>query len=176
MNHILFAGALVLGAQLSAQETTRWDVGGALLMGLDGLKSVTGNSQGTNLQAGFNGHIANSDVPFRASLQVYTMPWNGNDPANTGLRDVQLAGDIFTQTPFPRLRLLAGLSLNKWYRGESKTSVKGIKFGGRLGVDYELASHWTAEFTVQAAELGTDAYATKGLNPSWAQLGVRYRF
>jgi hypothetical protein len=166
----------VLGASLSAAEGPRWDAGGAFLIGLDGLKSVTGNGQGTNLQVGFNGHIANSEVPFRASLQHYTMPWDGSNPAHTGLRDLQLAGDIFTSTPFARLRLLTGISLNKWSRGDAKTSVKGLKFGGRLGVDVALNPKWSAELTFQAVELGTDALATKGLNPSWAQLGVRYHF
>jgi len=176
MKNILLTGTLVIGAQLSAQETTRWDVGCAYLIGLDGLKSVTGNSQGYNGQIGFNGHLASSEVPYRASLQVYQMPWNANDPANTGLRDIQLAGDVFTQTAFSNLRLLTGISFNKWARGEDATSVKGIKFGGRVGLDYAFDPHWTCELTVQIVELGTDANATRGLNPSWAQFGARYRF
>ena len=176
MKNILLAGALVFGAQLSAQETTRWDAGGGLILGLDGARSVTGNSQGFNVQAGFNANLSGFDAPYRVSLQVSTLPWNGNDPANTGLRNVQLAGDIFTQSPFAKLRLVTGLSLNKWTRGEMKTAVKGLKFGLRAGLDYALAKHWSAETILQIVELGSDAYETKGLNPSWIQFGVRYHF
>lgn len=176
LKNILLIGALAVGAPLAAQDTTRWDAGGAYIVGLDGLKSVTGSGQGYNVQVGFNGHIANSGVPFRASLQVYEMPWDGNDPANTGLRDTQLACDVFTQTSYEKLRLVTGLSINKWVRGEEEASVKGVKFGARIGLDYAISPHWTGEFTIQVVELGTDDKATKGLNPSWAQVGVRYRF
>jgi hypothetical protein len=176
LKNILLSGAVLMGASLAAQDTTRWDAGGAYLIGLDGLKSVTGSGQGYNVQAGFNGHIAESGVPFRASLQIYQMPWDGNDPANTGLRDTQLACDVFTPTSYDKLRLVTGLSINKWVRGEQETSVKGLKFGARIGLDYALTPRWVGEFMIQVVELGTDTHATKGLNPSWAQLGVRYRF
>jgi len=176
MKNILLAAALGMGATLSAQATTPWDAGVAYLVGLDGLKTVTGNGQGYNAQVGYNGHIANSEVPFRASAQVYQMPWDGSNPENTGLRDYQLSFDVFSKPSYAGLRLVTGLSVNKWVRGEAQTSVKGVKFGGRIGLDYELNHHWIAELTVQVVELGTDGNATKGLNPSWAQLGVRYQF
>ncbi|WLT30737.1 hypothetical protein [Geothrix sp. PMB-07] len=55
-------------------------------------------------------------------------------------------------------------------------SVKGVKLGFRVDLEYKVTNHLAAVATFQAVELGVDAPGTGSLNPSWFQAGARWRF
>ncbi|MBS1766943.1 MAG: outer membrane beta-barrel protein [Acidobacteria bacterium] len=61
-------------------------------------------------------------------------------------------------------------------------SDKGIKFGARLGLEYQFNQHWSSDLMFQIIELGTGAKNADGtsivggVNASWAQIGVKFHF
>ena len=183
-NHAFAIGmALLAPLSLQGQEVQRFDVGGSAVWAFDGLKSVTNNSfAGYHLEAGYNGNLAATDVPFRASFGMNLFPGADKGGSKASLTGYQVSGDIFTKTGIDKLRLVSGISLNRWKVKEevgtvsTTTSVKGLKFGGRLGLDYTASAHVSCGLMLQLVELGTDANSTKGVNPSWLEFGVRYRF
>jgi hypothetical protein len=180
---VAFGMALLMPLAAQGQEIKRFDVSGGAVFALDTLKTVTNKTfSGIHLDAGFNGNLAATTIPFRASLGVNLLPGSEKDGLKVSLTGFQLNGDIFVKTGVDKLRLVSGISLNKWRAkaeaaGVSETeTIKGIKFGGRLGLDYGINSNLSCGLMLQVVELGTDAGATRGINPSWVELGVRYSF
>lgn len=183
----LALGALLAGSGLMAQEAQKsWTAGASLTAALDGLKEVTHKTNGFVVDFGYNGHLGNSAVPFRASLGYQNFPGTANAAGlKQSLTSLQLAGDIFIATPWKNLQFITGLSVNQYkVKSESTTvnttdSAKGPKFGARLGLEYQFTSAWSAQALIQMTELGTNApkpKATTGVNPSWFQAGVKYSF
>lgn len=184
---ILALGALLAGSGLMAQEAQKtWTAGASLTAALDGLKEVTHKTNGFVVDFGYNGHLGNSAVPFRASLGYQNFPGTANAAGlKQSLTSLQLAGDLFIASPWKNLQFITGLSVNKYkVKSESATvnttdSAKGPKFGARLGLEYQFTSAWSAQLLIQMTELGTNApkpFATTGVNPSWFQAGVKYSF
>ena len=132
---------------------------------------------------GYNGHVGNSTVPFRASLGYQFLPGSEDNGLKQSLTSFQLAGDIFIASPWKDLQLITGLSVNKYkvkseaasFGSETET-VKGTKLGARLGLEYRFSPTWSGQLMVQMTELGTDAAATTGVNPSWIQAGAKFHF
>ena len=188
--------AVAISAPLAAQAPTGWHVGGSLsyASGMSLKKEITNQDLGYILDAGYTGKLAATDVDFRTSLALEFFPGKDLEQTKHSLNGVQLAGDLFVNTPIPRLRIITGVSLNQWslknsdpINGSWTNSVKGVKFGGRIGMDYMINKNWSAELLMQIVELGTneeltskspngDDYGVRGVNPSWAQLGVKYHF
>ncbi len=180
----LALGALLAGTSLAAQETQKtWTAGASLTSALDGLKEVTHNTTGFVVDFGYNGHLGNSTVPFRASLGYQYFPGSDHLGVKQSLTSFQLAGDIFIASAWTDLQFITGLSINK-YRvksevaglGSSTDNVKGPKFGARLGLEYRFTPAWSGQLLVQMTELGTDATNTTGINPSWIQAGAKFHF
>lgn len=185
------AGLAATGLQ--AQEASRFDVGFGVAVAAKELKDITNSSFPAvlPLDFGVNGMLAATDIPFRAALGVKVFPGKSQDGVKNSMINYQLGGDLFIKTPVENLRLTAGLSVNKWRvkseaMGVSTTeSIKGVKLGARIGLDFVINAHWTTNFTFEVVELGTGRYqyqvtparyADQGINPSWFQLGARYRF
>jgi len=181
---LLALAAALAGSGLMAQETQKaWTAGGALTFALDGLKEVTHNSNGFVLDFGYNGRLGATTVPFRASLGYQYFPGKEDTGLKQSLTSIQLAGDIFIETPWKGLQFITGLSLQKYKVkaeatgfGSASETVKGPKFGARLGLEYQFNPAWSGQLLVQMTELGTDAAATTGVNPSWLQAGVKFHF
>ena len=192
----ILAGALALGAQAPsasaaqapsasvAQTPSAFDAGCSIVLPLDTLKSVTHTSGlgGATLEFGYNTHVGSSTVPCRLSLSVNDLPGKEADYVKNSLLGFQAAADVFAPLEGTRLSFVAGLSLNAWrwdYQDASRhdqTSMKGAKFGARFGFDYRASNRVNLSLMLQMVELGTDALATRGYNPSWLQVGARYRF
>jgi hypothetical protein len=185
---VAMASAGILGAQ-----ETGWQAGGALsyASGMDLKRHFTNQDIGFILEGGYVGKLAASTVPFRTNLSFNFFPGKTTNGSKIDLNGMQLAGDLFISTPMEKLRIITGLSLNKWSMkvttpAENYTnSVKGLKFGGRIGFDYAFSKHVTGEVIFQAVELGSDMdyqktpdypNGTYGINPSWLQFGVKYHF
>ncbi len=179
--------AALVASTLSAQDAKRWSVGLNYVVATDALKSVTNTSGafgGMTADFGWTGKLASSDVPIRLSLGVNYLPGEANTPeeVKVSLVGYYLASDIYINTGVKDLRLTTGLSLNKW-RGKAEVlgfseseSVKGVKFGARLGLDYQISENWSANLTYAVSELGLNADSTKGLNPAWVMLGAKFHF
>lgn len=203
MNNLaMFLGATLAAAPAVAQETG-FSVGGALIFGTNDLKKVTNNSLGLTVGAAYEGVISKVTVPYRVGLNIQYMPGKTDEyDLKTSLTSAQLAGDVFVQTPAEKLRFLTGLSFNK-YTVKNTGSIrdatgkliatfpvdtdKGIKLGLRVGFEYQFATHLSGELLYQLTELGstpkvvgTEAKGSGlgkgGINPSWLQLGLRFRF
>lgn len=182
---ILALGALLAGTGLMAQEADKsWTAGASLTAALDGLKDLTHKTNGFVVDFGYNGHLGATTVPFRASFGYQNFPGGAIEGSGVkqSITSIQLAGDIFIATPWKNVQFITGLSLNK-YKVKTETptlsdtqSVKGPKFGARLGVEYQFNASWSAQALVQMTELGTDAAGTIGVNPSWIQAGVKFHF
>lgn len=181
-----FAAAMLAGGfQLCAQSPTPFDAGISLVLPLDTLKAVTHASGlgGATFEAGYNSTLGKTTVPCRVSLSINDLPGKETAYATSSLLGFQAAGDVMIPfAPGSRLSAVAGLSLNGWrwnYQdaGQHATnSMKGAKFGARFGFDYQASDRITASLMLQMVELGIDANATRGYNPSWIQAGARYRF
>jgi len=187
MNHslpILALAVLPFAGALNAQDSKPFDAGVALALATDNLKEITnsGGFGGVNLDIGFNTKLAGTTVPLRLSLGINDFPGQSNNGVKTSLLGYQLAADIFIQAGSPNFFLVTGISINKWSMSKSpepagySSSVKGPKFGGRLGVEYRFNTSWSGHVMLQGSEIGTDAKATKGLNASWVQIGAKYHF
>lgn len=167
-----------------AKSESRWDAGAALVLPLDGLKAVTQKSGlgGMTAELGYNGRVYNTQLPFRVSASVNALPGEQKDYVKSSLLGLQLAADIVAPTGIDKLSMVVGISVNQWrwdYQDpttHSKTTMKGPKAGFRWGFDYRLNRHWSASALLQMTELGVDAQAAHGYNPSWIQAGAKYRF
>lgn len=179
------AAVLAGGASLCAQTPTPFDVAVGLVLPLDGLKSVTQASGfgGATFEAGYNTTLGRSTVPLRLSVSVNDLPGKEKDYVKSSLLGYQAAGDVLIPvTPGSRVSVVTGLSLNRWHwdyqdpTHRDSDYMKGLKFGFRFGFEYHASDRITASLLLQMTELGTDANATRGYNPSWIQAGARYRF
>lgn len=172
-----------------------WSVSGGYVVrtGL-GYTSLNGASRGSHT------YLDTSVTP------AVIKPWS-DDNVKTSLSGVQVYGDLMIPTGVQDLSLVTGLSLNKWsfsstipagrvnpLTGDAKTSgsIRGYKFGGRLGLQYKVSSLISAELLLQQTEMGsnnpgdapignTDPANQAPLfitneNPGWLQLGVRFHF
>lgn len=180
----LALGAALTCSGLVAQETQKsWTAGASMTQALDGLKGVTHKTTGFIVDFGYNGHLGNTDVPFRASLGYQLFPGSDYEGLKQSLTSMQLAGDIFVASPWKNLQFITGLSLNKYQvkaelagLGSETETVKGIKFGARVGAEYKFSPAWSGQMMLQMTELGTNADGSRGFNPSWIQVGVKFHF
>ena len=181
---ILALGTALACSGLGAQEAQKtWTAGASFTVALDSLREVTHNTNGFVEDFGYNGHLGNTDVPFRASLGYQYLPGKEDSGLKQSLTSFQLAGDIFIPSGFKDLQFITGLSINKYKvkaeaagLGSDTESVKGPKFGARVGLEYQFNPAWSGQLLLQMTELGTDAAATTGINPSWIQAGVKFHF
>ncbi len=176
---------LPFAGTLSAQDAKRFDASLSLALATDNLKEITNASGafgGFNVEVGYNGKLAGTTVPLRLSLGINDFPGKDRDGVKQSLLGFQLAGDIFIDTGFKDLSIVTGVSLNKWKKDVTpeptgySSDVKGIKFGARFGLNYQLNPTWTMHALLQVVEVGTDPMGTKGWNASWVQLGAAYHF
>lgn len=205
MNRVLTFLAVSGVVTLAAQDVKPFSVGGAILSGTNDLKKVTNSGQGFSVHASYDTTFPNSDIPARISLGYHMLP--GKETAaglKTSLSNLQLAGDIHLRMPVENLSVTVGLSLNKYsatYDGTEKLdptgkfyvaafpidTTKGMKFGGRFGLDYTFSPNLSSYVMLQLTELGNSsrklgqnsgsyAQAVGPVNPSWVQVGVRYHF
>lgn len=176
--------AVVCGSSLSAQEFRGFDAGLNLTYasGMNLKNQFTKQDLGFVVEGGYTGRLAATDVPFRLGLSINEFPGKSENDLKVSLMGFQVSGDLFVNTGFENLRLVTGISLNKWRSkaeaaGISETvTAKGVKFGGRMGLDYVIGNHWSASVMLQVVEYGTDKLQTVPLNPSWLQFGAHYRF
>lgn len=178
--------ALAVSGGLAAQDVRNWDAGLNLVLPLQTLTAMTnqnGVSGGFTAELGFNGHLGNTTVPFRTSLSINDLPGKADDQGvKMSLMNYQLAGDLFTATGVKGLSIVTGLSANKWSlkytdpSGSAAPATKGIKFGGRIGLEYAVSPAVTLSALVQLVEFGTDAQQIVSYNPSWIQVGAKYHF
>jgi hypothetical protein len=182
---VVALATLPFTGSLAAQEAKPFDAGLSWSLATDNLKEITNTSgafAGFNLDIGYNTKLAGTSVPLRLSFGVNDFPGKDNAGEKRSLLGYQLAGDIFVNSGLKDLSFVTGLSINKWTSKISpepvgySSNVKGIKFGLRLGAEYQINPNWSAAALLQVVELGTDLNATKGFNPSWVQLGVKYHF
>lgn len=175
---------LIACTALAAQERSPWDAGASLVYPLDGLKAVTQTSGlgGFTLEGGYNGLVRGSSLPFRASFSLNVLPGREKAFVKSSLLGAQVAVDTFAPVGLARTSLVMGLSLNQWrwdYQDathHTTSTQKGAKMGARFGVDHQVSPRLTASVLLQVVELGTDSRAIHAYNPSWIQVGARYRF
>jgi hypothetical protein len=184
-------------ALLASPLCAQFSASGGLILPLDSLKKATHGDLAYLAGADFNGRLSGTEVPARLGLSLARMPGKEENGLTTSLTLAQLHGDVFIATGAPRLRALAGLSLNNYTmsrRGTENTDdpldkehhfpvrdVKGLKLGLRLGVDFALAGATSLELIYQQTELAgkdlQDPYVRQGgINPGWIQLLVTYHF
>jgi|ADurb_Oil_02_Slu_FD_contig_61_1170640_length_1893_multi_2_in_0_out_0_1 hypothetical protein len=184
--------ALVAGT-LGAQDTQRWSVGLGYLLPLDSTKDIT-NATGLdskpslNVDFGFATKLAATDVPVRISLGLNNLPGKENVAGEKrSLMGIYLGADLFFSTGIDKLHLVTGVSINKWrmkYDAGSVSeseSVDGLKFGGRIGLDYQVNPRLSLNVSLNAVELGLVRTGMTpsnrdGWNPSWIQVGGRFHF
>jgi len=175
--------AAVSGSSLSAQEFRGFDAGLNLTYATGALKDqFTKRNLGFIVEGGYTGRLAATDVPFRTGLAINYFPGSDEGGVKASLMGYQLSGDIFINSGYENLRLVTGISVNKWQTKveaaglSTSETVKGVKLGGRMGLDYAINNHLSASVMLQVVEYGTDALQTKSLNPCWLQFGAHYRF
>jgi len=177
--------ALAAGAGLGAQETRTGDAGFSLVCPLDGLKKITrqtGLAGGFTLELGTTGSVGGGTIPYRLSCSFNDFPGREVDAVQDTLMGVQVAGELLTPLGGSRFTLSTGASLNGWRWDHQEPgfhdtqSIKGVKFGGRLGLDFRVSPRFSVLALLQLTELGTDRQAIYGYNPSWLQVGARYHF
>jgi len=178
---------LALGAaSLRAQDgVSRWSVSASAGLGTDSLNMITNSGTSWtdfgafNFDIGYRGMVAESGVPFRASIGINYCPAGrtgivSGPPATTTnptlrkLTGYYLAGDIFVNSRVnDNLFFIVGMSLNKWEMDETvnrvKTyhSIRNPKFGGRFGVEYKISENMAFNAVFQMIEFGH--------NRSWIQ-------
>ncbi len=178
--------ATLLSGGLSAQDVKTFDVGIALPWSLNTLQNITNHSSvaGACVDFGYNGHVMDSAVPFRVSLGANIFP--AGDPNSDGnkvrLDDYQLAGDLFINTGYKGLSIVTGVSVNKWRMKTTAPTVtttetvKGMKIGGRIGLEYAINKSFSAHAMLQVVEMGVNGNASQNYNPSWLQVGAKFHF
>ncbi|GLH74549.1 hypothetical protein GETHLI_30510 [Geothrix limicola] len=189
-NHLMrlaaltLAGGTCLSAQAPSPASSAFDAGLNVVMPLDTLKTITHASGlgGVTAEFGYSSQIRNTTVPFRLSVSVNHLPGKEVDYQKNSLLGFQGAADVFAPTGINRVSMVAGLSLNAWRwdfqdaSNHTKSTMKGAKFGARFGFDFRVSDRVSTSLMLQMTELGTDNQAIQGYNPSWIQVGARYRF
>lgn len=185
----------ILAIPLAAQASS-FSAGGAIVLGLDSYRKAVNNSTGLILNAGWDTTVFKSGIPARLSLGLGFMPGKDKDGLKTSLTLYQFAGDVLIDTGVQGLKGVLGFSVNKYtasFSGEESQAVfdsdhhfpfhddSGIKGGLRLGLEYNFSPLLTGEVLLQATELAgrgrSDTLIRQGaINPSWIQVGARYRF
>jgi len=203
---ILATGAGALCAQDSI--ASRLSLSASFGLGTDGLDTITHygtswwNPAAYNFDFGYTGKVVGTTVPFRASIGINYMPGAIREirnmdyvvigsKARRSLMGYYLAGDIFIDSRISSsLQFILGASLNMWTVIEkdggvsTNYSVKGIKFGGRFGLDYKISDNLSFNAIFQLTELGHSGLVEEPIseigadpwNPSWLQLGFKYSF
>jgi len=170
---------LVLGTgPLRAQDSaSRWSVSASAGLGTDSLNMIT--NSGTSwtdfgaysFDVGYRGMVAESGVPFRASIGVNYCPAGRSgivsgppvtsNPTLRALTGYYLAGDLFVNSRInENLFFIVGISLNKWEMDETvnriKTyySIRNPKFGGRFGVEFKISENLAFDAVFQMIEFG----------------------
>lgn len=215
--------AITSVAMAQSPAPSPFTVGVNLINGLNGVTSITDKTLGASIEVGYQGILGGTQIPYRASLTYVRFPGSDtmkvrhflqDDPfvavvkqhsgVDTSLSDIQVAGDIYLPLPIPRLKLITGMSLNKWHannpwltlgRDSSQppssqdlhSNGPEIKFGFRAGLSYDLTDRITGVLRYQWSALGStyavDERSTpsvlqvdQSVNPSWIDLGITYRF
>ncbi len=175
--------ALAATTPASAQDVkSSFHVGLNGTYAMDGLHNITDSYTGFTAEVGYTGHLANTSVPFRTTLSLQDFPGSSVGGVKQSLTGVQLAGDLLVHTGWAHLDIITGISINKWNLKLSPEplnnpdTAKGIKFGARLGLEYNFNDQWAGSLMLQATELGTTPNADSGVNPSWFQVGIKYHF
>jgi len=216
ISRLALGAILAIGAgTLSAQDSiaSRFSLSGSLGLGTDSLDDVTHygtswfNPAAYNFDLGYAGKLVGTTVPFRVSFGANFMPGGTYDIRNStgvllgnetrrSLRGYYLAGDLFIDSRISSsLQFILGASLNKWTVTKredgvsQKYSIKGIKFGGRFGLDYKISDNLSFNAIFQVTELGHSSalidlepgetapeYGAEPWNPSWLQFGFKYTF
>ncbi len=205
---------LALAAVPALAQDPSFEVGLAIVEQLDTAKNITNANSGLALSAAYYVRTK-GDYTLRFGLGLNSLSGNafsgalGPDGPTTlngvelSLTGTQVHADLMVPSPWKKTTFVTGLSLQQWsYKatlgkdsinhltGDRSTSgtIKGLKFGLRLGIQVAFTPNWVGELLLQQTELGSngDGDKTKGNlattpyeaneNPAWLQLGVRYRF
>lgn len=200
----ILAGLVSLPAL--AGDGPTFNVGGSLLNQLESAKNITNNSLGYSITGGVDWNTSHNYV-VRTGLAINFLPGSafgdtGRTDAfvKTSLMGYQIFSDIHIPSANKNLSFVAGLSLQKWNFRTSKPAtsvspigadassgtIKGLKFGMRLGLEWKFNTHWSGELMMQQTELGSQDNEVKGNttdptylsneNPGWFQVGARYHF
>jgi len=182
----LGSATLLMSSGLAAQEARLWDAGLNLVLPLQTLNAMTnqnGVTGGFVAEFGLNGHLGDTTIPFRTSLSINDLPGKADgNGVKRSLTGYQFAGDVFIPTGAKDLSLVTGLSLNRWSlkyvdpSGSAAPPTKGIKFGARIGLEYQVSPAVSVNALVQVVEFGADAQSIVSYNPSWVQVGAKYHF
>lgn len=176
--------ALACGSLAAQAPSSPWDAGASLVLPLDGLKKVThaGALGGLTLEGGYNGLVHGTRLPFRASVSLLHLPGRQEGDVKSSLMGLQVAADVVTTTGVDKLSTVLGFSATRWtwdYQDPThrvRTTMRGPKLGFRFGFDYQVSARLTASCLLQQTELGTDNLSSRAYNPSWLQVGAKYRF
>jgi hypothetical protein len=140
MRTLTFAG--LASITLSAQQSMiGWHAGGGfdVTSHLSTEDELTHQGAGFNLQGGYTGILAKSDVLYRLTLGINFLPGTEGVQPNSyvaslqgstdvttrnSLTDFQLGADILVQTPFKHLFLVTGISANRW-KWKARSVVSG---------------------------------------------------
>ena len=208
------AAVLLLAPSLQAGDNKAF-LGGGLTFANDSLRKVTNNSLGMNLNIGWDYTLADTNTTFRMGLGLtilsgkegnYTYVYDPNNTAvpvttisKTTLYNVQGTVDLLIGTPWEKVKIVTGLSVNQWrYQAASRFAsgsgdilptphpydLQGskapgdLKVGFRIGADFQVNKAWSAEAILQMVELGGTNSESRlnSINPTWIQVGVKYHF
>lgn len=200
----LLAVGLLVSAPLGAQgaDSKPFHVGGSLAYGFDQPYKTTNNHLAYSVELGYKVRIAGADAYFRPVLSANFFPGKEEAGLKTSLTGLQLAGDVLIATPVKGLHSVFGISFNKWTVKNTGTEIagvtafpitedKGIKFGARIGLEYDVNESLAIFTTLQGIELGrspkelvdltspsggTNALAKGGQNVAILQFGAKFKF
>jgi|GEM_PF-5537689 len=178
---------------LAAQEPAGFSAAASVANGTSSLQVLTGGRLGFSLEGAWD--VPSEYAPVRLSLSytsfaakthpVDSLDVDGNvvtaDGSGPGLTTLQLAA-LFRSQLSPKVTAYFGLTANKHrlsadMAGQGASmSVPGTKLGLRADVDYQLSKAIALTAGFQWVEVGLAASLTSSHQPSWFQLGARYRF
>jgi hypothetical protein len=156
------------------------------------------------LGSGVRGVVANSDALAGAGKDIGI----GGSTLKTDLTNMQVFTDVVAPIFNKKGNFVVGLSLNRYKFAVSgatpgqysplgldaatrdsagvptgdangSATVKGYKLGLRLGFEYRVSNHVSAQVLLQQTELGRTTAALShlnSLNPSWLTFGVTYKY
>lgn len=210
------AAVLLLAPSLHAGDGKTF-LGGGITFANDSLRKVTNQSPGLNLNGGWDYTLADTNTTFRFGLGLtilsgkegtYSYIYDPNNQyldvttiSKTTLYNVQGTVDLLIGTPWEKVKVVTGLSVNQWRyqaasryaEGSNNTGIVpaphpydlqgarapgDLKVGFRFGADVQIDKAWSAEAILQMVEFGAgDAQSRlNNFNPSWIQVGVKYHF
>ncbi len=186
------AAALMSSASLSAATPEGWFLGGAVTFANDSLKVATNKTTGLNFNVGLDRQIGDTNVGFRPGLGITFLPGEWKDDAKISFTGIQLTADLVIQTGIEHFTMITGLSVNNWrYLSDTRNGAESpfgldgnfapdaVKLGFRVGFDYKINEHLTADLLLQMTEFGnhpSDEFSFRNINPTWLQAGVKYHF